>query len=162
MIGRRGIVALLLAVTSVALAGLVLTRLPSATPTPSGAPTATGTHPPVTPVTNDTTVRSYAGPSLLPGPPVEPAGRPTQSRVWSIDGTWYGVAVDPGSRESRIATLSPDGATWADSGVLIDARPGAMVDALWDGTTLVTVSAVPGRSLDNGVQFGSMRSLGSA
>ncbi len=151
MIGRRrAFVALVLIAVLVALAGLVLSRLPGPTPGPTTAPTTS--HPPSTPRPDDATVRAFPGTPLLPGPPVEPIGRPTQSRLWVIDGTWYGMVIDPGTRETRIGVLDADGSRWTDTGVLVDERPGAMVDVVWDGRRLVTISALPGRSTDDGVR----------
>jgi hypothetical protein len=153
MIGRRrGLAAIGLVTAAVVLGGLVLLRLPTdgPQPSPSRGPTTSGAPP--TPAPDDATVRAYPGTPLLPGPPVEPVGRATQSRLWAVDGIWYGIAVDPGTRESRISVLSADGSRWTDTGVRVDERPGAMVDAVWDGTRLVTASAVPGRSTDNGLR----------
>lgn len=156
MIGRRrASVALALIGVLVVLAGLVLSRLPGPAPSPTSAPTTS--HPPSTPRPDDATVRAFPGTPLLPGPPVESIGRPTQSRLWAIDGTWYGIVIDPGTREARIGVLEADGSRWSDSGVLVDERPGSMVDALWDGQRLVTISAVPGRSTDDGVRINRFR-----
>ena len=153
MIGRRrGLAAIGLVTVAVVLGGLVLLRLPTNGPQPSPSPGPTTSRAPATPGPDDATVRAYPGTPLLPGPPVEPVGRATQSRLWAVDGTWYGIAVDPGTRESRISVLSADGSRWTDTGVRVDERPGAMVDALWDGQRLVTASAVPGRSTDNGLR----------
>ena len=60
--------------------------------------------------------------------------------------------VEPVSRETRIYELSLDGSTWADSGVRLDERPGAMADVLWSDDHLYVVSAVPGRATSNGVR----------
>jgi hypothetical protein len=157
MIGRRVGVAVALGTVAVVLAALVLVRLPAATQIPRSSPDASATRSPGTSRPDDATVAAYPGTPLLPGPPVEPVGRPTQSRLFSVDGTWYGVAIDPASRESRIAELSPDGSRWVDTNVLVDERPGAMVDVLWDGQRLVTISAVPGRSTSNGVRVATFR-----
>ena len=154
MIGRRrGVVAVVLAAVALVLGVLVIGRLPGPTPEPGPTPSATAPSASATPDPDSATVSAYPGIPLLPGDPVDPVGRSTQSRLWAIDGAWYGSAVDPGTRESRIATLSADGTRWTDTGVLIDERAGAMVDALWDGEALLTISAVPGRSTDNGVRI---------
>jgi hypothetical protein len=100
----------------------------------------------------DLTVQSFKGFSVLPGVPTEPAGRDLQSRLWTIDGRWWGAMVEPASRETRIYELSLDGATWSDTGVLLDERAGAMSDVLWSGDHLYVASAVPGRSTSNGVR----------
>ena len=160
MIGpRRALVALALIVVAVALATLVLVRLPGPKVDPSASPSAGPSQ--ATPPPQQSSIRSYPGPAFPSEPPIEPIGRSTQSRLWTIDGTWYGVAIDPLTRAAMIAVLSADGTTWTDTGTRIDERPGAMVDALWDGAALVTISAVPGRSTRNGVRVSRFQHDGS-
>jgi hypothetical protein len=154
MIGRsRAIVAFALVGVAVALAAVVLVRLPNDAPSPSASPGPSPSRSAATPAPAEATARAYPGTPLLPGEPLPRIGAPTQSRLWSAQDTWYGVTIDPATRESRIGVMSEDGTTWTDSGVLIDERPGAMVDALWDGERLLTLSAVPGRSTANGLRL---------
>ena len=124
------------------------------TPTPVASPHASGGVGPTgpTPAPGDATAVAHRGYTVLPGDPPEPAGRALQSRLWQVDGQWFGAMVDPATRETRIHVLDADGVTWVDTRVLIDERPGAMVDALWSDDHLYVVSAVPGRSTANGVR----------
>jgi hypothetical protein len=120
-------------------------------PGPSALPTS---HPSPTP-TPDTglAITVYQDDTLADGQPIDPPGRSIQSRLWSIDDRWFAAMVEPTSRETRIYALSADGSTWADTGVLIDERPGAMADVLWADDHLYVASAVPGRSTRNGVRL---------
>lgn len=136
-IGLAGIISAL----GLAVAFSIATAQPR--PAPSGG-TIPSTRPSDAPVDPD--VRAFRGFSILPGEPAEPPGVSLQSRLWSIDGRWWGALVEPASRETRIHELSPGGEAWTDTGTLLDERPGAMVDAVWDGDRLFVASAVPGRS----------------
>jgi hypothetical protein len=149
--GRR--IAIVLVVLTAILGAVVAIQLvsaaPSTPPTPSLPPR--GTDPAISPP-DDLGVRAFKDFSVLPGAPTEPAGVPLQSRLWTIEGRWWAAMVEPVSREMRIYQLSLDGSTWSDTGVLLDERAGAMVDALWSGDQLYVASAVPGRSTSNGVR----------
>ena len=148
--GRR--IAIVLAALTAILGVAVAVSL--AGPTPPPLPTGSFAPPSTLPLEelDALTIRAFKDFSVLPGEPTEPAGRALQSRLWTIDGHWWAAMVEPVSRETRIYELSPDGSTWADSGVRLDDRPGAMVDVLWSDEHLYLVSAVPGRSTSNGVR----------
>jgi len=127
---------------------------PTATPTatPTGTPTATPTR---TPTPGPGTPTPTPGPTFTPGPTPNPNGykgpsytgatAPTaekpQSKLWFNDGIWWGSLFTAG--DFRIHRLNWATQTWTDTGVLIDTRNGAHVDALWDGTKLYVVSVVP-------------------
>ena len=149
LLGRKIAIALVLIglVLGAAVAALVASR--SSLPEPSFAPNS------ATPVIRprELTVRAFRDFSVLPGEPADPPGRGVQSRLWSIGGRWMAAMIHPASRETRIWELSEDGSTWADTGVLLDERPGATVDALWSGEHLYVASVVPGRSRDDGVRI---------
>jgi hypothetical protein len=151
---KRSRLPVAIAIAAVAvLLGTLAFAVVSQGPTPTSSPHASGgISPGPTPVPGDATAAAHRGYTVLPGDPPEPAGRALQSRLWVVDGQWFGAMVDPGTRETRIHALDADGASWADTGVLIDERPGAMVDALWADDRLYVVSAVPGRSTANGVR----------
>ncbi|HSL33500.1 MAG TPA: hypothetical protein VK871_07605 [Candidatus Limnocylindrales bacterium] len=138
------------AALGVAVAYSVVTAPPA--PTPSlGASIATAS--PATPGPGDATAASFRDFTVLPGEPTEPAGRALQSRLWSAGGRWFAAMVEPATRQTRIHELSADGGTFTDTGVVLDERPGAMVDTLWAGDRLYVASAVPGRSTSNGVRI---------
>ena len=150
---RRRIAIVLVALTATLGAAVAISLAsPTVRPDPgrSALPSASATVAPEEP--GDATIRAVRGHTILPGAPTEPAGRQLQSRLWTIDGTWWAAMVEPATRETRIYELSPDGATWTDTGVVLDERPGAMADVLWSGDHLYVASAVPGRSTANGVR----------
>jgi hypothetical protein len=148
--GRR------IAIVLVALTAIlgVAVAVSMAGPTPAPLPTGSFAPPSALPAEEleALTIRAFQDFSVLPGEPTEPAGRELQSRLWRTDGHWWAALVEPVSRETRIYELSPDGSTWADSGVRLDERPGAMADVLWSDDHLYVISAVPGRSTSNGVR----------
>jgi hypothetical protein len=122
---------------------------------PQRPPTTTRTPGSVRPATAEpgvATILSFRDFTILPGAPPEPPGRGIQSRLWSKDGTWSAAMVEPASRTTRIYELSGDAATWSDTGVVLDERPGAMVDAIWTAGRLYVASAVPGQSTSNGLR----------
>ncbi len=148
--GRRIAIVLvaLTAILGVAVAVSMAGPTPAPLPTDSSAPrTAIPAE-----ELNALTSQAFKDYTVLPGEPTEPAGRELQSRLWTIDGRWWAAMVEPVSRETRIYELSLDGSTWADSGVRLDERPGAMADVLWSDDHLYVVSAVPGRATSNGVR----------
>lgn len=137
------------AALGVAVAYSVLSAPQPPTPSPaatssSGATTTAGP--------GDATSTAFRDFTVLPGDPTDPPGRSLQSRLWTVAGRWFAAMVEPASRQTRVHELSGDGSTWTDTGVLLDERPGAMVDAVWSDGRLYVVSAVPGRSKANGVR----------
>ena len=130
---------------------LVASRQPNVATDPSASPVATAS-PNATSALGDVTAVTFRDFTVLPGDPPEPVGASLQSRLWSVAGQWWAAMVDPATRETRAFVLGDDGVTWSDSGVLLDERPGAMVDALWTGEQLIIATAVPGRSTRNGVR----------
>ena len=152
-VSRRLIGVGLVLVASVlgAAAFLVATRPPDAPPDPPASPPATASAA-ATSAVGDITAVTFRDFTVLPGDPPEPVGASFQSRLWSVDGRWWSAMVDPATRETRAFALGDDGVTWSDRGVVLDERPGAMVDALWTGEHLVVATVVPGRSTRNGVR----------
>jgi hypothetical protein len=150
---RRRIAIVLIAAAVVLGAAVAISVAARPGPTPDSSPSSPGSERPSTPAPGDATVRAFRTVTLLPGPPVEPPGRPLQSRLWTIDGRWWAAMIEPVTRETRIFALSDDGSAWADTGVRLDERPGAMVDVLWSGDRLYVASGVPGRSTHDGVRL---------
>jgi hypothetical protein len=71
----------------------------------------------------------------------EPTAARPQSKLWFHDGAWWGVLLEPISSEWRIHQLDWASQTWTDTGTLVDERPDAVADVLWDGAHLYIVSA---------------------
>jgi hypothetical protein len=63
-----------------------------------------------------------------------------QSKLWFQDGTWWGLLYDPGTHATCIHRLDPSSQTWVNTGTVVDTRPTARGDALWDGQKLYVVS----------------------
>jgi hypothetical protein len=70
-----------------------------------------------------------------------PTGTGGQSKLWFADGSWWGILVEPTSHEARIQRLDWATQRWHDSGVVVDERPSARADALFDGTHLYVASS---------------------
>lgn len=94
--------------------------------------------------------RTFRDYSLVPGDTIRPLGKALESRLWQIDGVWWAVLLEPKSRTTHIFRLASDGTAWTDTGIVVDERPGAVADALWDGGHLYVATAVPGRARENG------------
>lgn len=79
------------------------------------------------------------------GPPQSPspAVHATQSRLWFHDSTWWAVLLDGATLTFRIFALDQAASMWVDTGVIVDDRPFARMDVLWDGESLVVASAGP-------------------
>jgi len=64
-----------------------------------------------------------------------------QSRLWFHDGEWWGVFLTAATGDQRIFRLDPASDAWIDTGVIVDDRPFARMDVIWDGERLVVASA---------------------
>jgi hypothetical protein len=71
----------------------------------------------------------------------DPAGTGAQSRLWFNDGSWWGVFLTSSSADQRIFRLDAASLTWIDTGVVVDDRAYAKIDAQWDGERLLIASA---------------------
>jgi hypothetical protein len=74
-----------------------------------------------------------------------PGGAPTadkpQSKLWFNDGVWWAVMFKTGGNTYHIYRLNwPN--QWVDTGVVVDDRPLAHADCLWDGTHLYVASTL--------------------
>ncbi len=76
-------------------------------------------------------------PRVVPSPTASKA----QSKLWYANGSWWGLLHEPGSDELHIYRLDADGASWVDTGTLVDERPLARGDALVAGDQLYVVTA---------------------
>ena len=64
-----------------------------------------------------------------------------QSKLWFADGSWWGVLMEPTTLETRIHRLDWETQRWHDTGTVVDERPFARADVLWDGQHLYVASA---------------------
>jgi hypothetical protein len=117
---------------------------PSSTPTPSVAPTIP--VPTATPGSSDIP-GATPNPNGFKGPSysgvIAPTGEKAQSKLWYNDGIWWGSLFSASAGDFHIHRLNWSTQTWTDTGVLIDTRNSADVDALWDGTKLYIAGVVP-------------------
>ena len=87
-------------------------------------------------------------------PDLSPTASKPQSKLWFADGRWWGVLNDPATNDFRIHTLDTSTQQWSNTGTLVDARNGSRADALWDGSKLYIVSALPsGTAASSGIQL---------
>src|SRR5205085_143905 len=67
-----------------------------------------------------------------------------QSKLWYNDGSWWSVMLDTRTADTtyHIFQLDPTTNQWGDTSTLVDDRPLARADALWDGSKLYIVSTL--------------------
>lgn len=135
---RRIAVVAALAVVSVAVVGVVVMS-PRGTPAfemPSQDPTSTGgvlpdDRPPVA-------IRDFV--FATTDTPASPTRR-TQDGLWFAEGSWWAALLSPTAGRIHIYRLDWGTQTWLDTGTVIDPRPDAAPDVLWDGGSLLVASA---------------------
>jgi hypothetical protein len=66
-------------------------------------------------------------------------GRP-EHKLWYNDGKWWANMYSTQSNAYTIHHLDWDSQNWVSTGVVVDERPGARSDTLWDGTKLYIAS----------------------
>src|SRR3954451_15244456 len=64
-----------------------------------------------------------------------PSDDKPQSKLWFQDGSWWALMYSATAYATTIRRLDPASQTWFDTGTVVDARPTARGDALWDGAT---------------------------
>jgi len=72
-----------------------------------------------------------------------PTGQKPQSKLWFADGIWWGVLFNKSTANFEIYRLNWATQSWSTTGTTVDIRRKSSADALWDGSKLYTVSAVP-------------------
>lgn len=72
-----------------------------------------------------------------------PTGQKPQSKLWYNDGLWWGVLYNKFSGHFEIYRFDWAGNSWSSTGTMVDDRRRSSADALWDGSHLYTVSAIP-------------------
>ncbi|MDQ2941818.1 MAG: hypothetical protein M3R05_06490 [Chloroflexota bacterium] len=146
MLKRFVVLVAALGVIALTLSGLALTKPPDDTqvhPRPSGP------SPDIAPAP---TIRLGEVPYGKPGDP-SPIGRGGRSELWFNDGAWWGVLLDAGSQTFRIFELDWANLAWVDTGIVVDDRPTARSDVLWDGTHLYVVSAAEKARASSGIRL---------
>jgi hypothetical protein len=89
---------------------------------------------------------SYSGVSA-------PTGQKPQSKLWYNDGFWWGSLFNKTSKRYEIYRFDWNANSWSTTGTLIDARKKSSADAMWNGSNLYIVSAVPpGSTGDLGIK----------
>src|SRR3954463_16005120 len=81
-----------------------------------------------------------------------PGSAPTadkpQSKLWFNDGAWWAVMFKTADSMYHIYRLTwPD--QWVDTGTLVDDRPLAHADCLWDGTHLYVATTLSSNETSN-------------
>lgn len=82
----------------------------------------------------------YRGPSYGSSVSAPTAEKP-QSKLWYAAGSWWGALWAPAAAAFTIHRLDWATQTWSSTGVVIDTRTSAKIDALWDGGRLYIASA---------------------
>jgi hypothetical protein len=82
-----------------------------------------------------------------------PSDDKPQSKLWFQDGSWWGLLYSTARHATSIHRLDLSSQTWTDTGTVVDTRPTARGDALWDaqarklyvvsGTTVVSEYGSP-------------------
>lgn len=146
MLKRFAVLAAALGVIALTLSGLALTKTPDLSPPRPGA---SGPAPDLAPAP---TIRLGEVPYGKPGDP-SPIGRGGRSELWFNDGAWWGVLLDAASQTFRIFELDWGNLVWVDTGIVVDERPAARADVLWDGTHLYVVSAAEKARASSGIRL---------
>lgn len=72
-----------------------------------------------------------------------PTATKAQSKLWYAHGSWWAGLIQPSTNRLTIFRLDGDTQLWVDTGTLIDERPFADPDFLWEDDHLYVVSAGP-------------------
>ncbi|TLM85976.1 hypothetical protein [Pseudarthrobacter sp. NamE5] len=77
----------------------------------------------------------------IPGPSYDgdgvktPTADKAQSKLWFQDGSWWGLLWSTSAHATKIHRLDVATQTWQETETVVDARPTARGDALWDAQT---------------------------
>ncbi|TDK28161.1 hypothetical protein E2F48_03450 [Arthrobacter crusticola] len=87
--------------------------------------------------------QSYAGDGVT-----TPTADKAQSKLWVQDGSWWGLLWSASANATKIHRLDAATQVWQETGTVVDARPSARGDALWDAKAgkLYVVSGTTVRS----------------
>src|SRR5438128_3950160 len=61
-----------------------------------------------------------------------PSGTKPESKLWWAHGSWWAVLEDGPAQNEHIFRLDRTTEEWVDTGVVVDDRPDARADVLWD------------------------------
>lgn len=75
------------------------------------------------------------GPSFAGDGVVTPTADKAQSKLWYQDGTWWGLMWSASANATKIHKLDGPTQAWQETAMVVDARPSARGDALWDAKT---------------------------
>jgi hypothetical protein len=75
-----------------------------------------------------------AGPSYDGDGVKTPTADKAQSKLWFQDGKWWGLLWSPSAHATKIHHLDAAKQAWLETETVVDARPTARGDALWDAT----------------------------
>lgn len=90
---------------------------------------------------------SYSGASA-------PTGQKPQSKLWFNNNAWWGILYNNVVRKYQIYRFNWSAQSWSSTSVNVDTRSKSSADAMWDGSHLYVVSAVPpGTSGDINIYF---------
>ena len=134
------------------IAGVLTAALPGASSTPRDEVPRTSVRPTSPPRRELPPARTFKGPAFDPTLVRSPTATKSQSKLWFADGRWWGLFAAAGSNEFRIYGLAADGG-WRDTGTLVDERPFALVDSLWDGERLYVLSVGVRRTPEHGARL---------
>src|SRR4030067_2201054 len=82
-----------------------------------------------------------------------PTGQKPQSKLWYNDGIWWGSLFNKAVKRYEIYRFNWNANSGSTTGTLIDTRSKSSADALWNGSKLYIVSAVPpGSTGDLGIK----------
>ncbi len=73
---------------------------------------------------------SYAGDGVK-----TPTADKAQSKLWFQDGSWWGLLWSASANATKIHRLDVATQAWQETATVVDARPSARGDALWDAKT---------------------------
>jgi hypothetical protein len=82
-----------------------------------------------------------------------PTGQKPQSKLWFNDGLWWGSLFSVSADAYHIYRFNWASHTWTDTGTLVDVRNNALMDCLWDGSRLYTLSAGPTATAANSARL---------
>ncbi len=143
----------MLAVALIGSLAVVLVANPLATPQPTQGvppPTPSVTEQPAPPPPAGITYRDFAFDQAVQR---TPTASKMQSRLWFAEGSWWAAMLQPTANRLAIFRLDPTSQVWTDTGVLVDERPFAYADVLWDGTHLYVVSGGQRPSPSHALRF---------
>ena len=94
----------------------------------------------------DSTPRTYIGPSFSPDVLTNPTAAENQSKLWFHDGSWWSLLNGPRGRGVRVQELMPDH-SWQATNAVLSTNVEQVGDALPDGDTVHIAQRIPNGDL---------------